>query len=465
MPSAVSPKLFAYPQELRSDFERTRGLNFSGGSHVSAAEIWRFMTEDAPRRFPYAFDLGTHNTGRISQDVTFFSGIKRSYLQLTLKDRLAKDRAEGRPIILCQGGQTMDIYYAGGGIPLRPGTIMGWARNQEEGLSLRQNDLRGVNILESGRNRVSMESCNQISAHAAIDAGIVPMDIVAPYLCLRCSDMAYLTESHRDRPGIRDGLALVDFPIEAQGKPWAADLVASELRKLVAKISAFSKRPVEDAKIFRLIKLGNRARALAREIYDLWWAAPVPPTSGNDLNVASAANDLLGDPVATVDLLEQFRDEVKWRVEHGVKGHGVAARPKRLLVCGSCVGPNGYQVERAGGVVVGRDDGYNQVTVDVEESGDPYLAIAKSILAYPYEYPTEQRAAWTVKLAKKSRADGVLFMYHWGCNFQTGIARLVSDIVKERSGLPTTFIEMGELGRAEDTEQSVNRVESFLEML
>ena len=66
------------------------------------------------------------------------------------------------------------------------------------------------------------------------------------------------------------------------------------------------------------------------------------------LLVASAVNDLLGDPVATVDLLEQYRDEVKWRVEHGIKGHRLSARPKRLLICGSCVGPNGYQVERAG---------------------------------------------------------------------------------------------------------------------
>jgi benzoyl-CoA reductase/2-hydroxyglutaryl-CoA dehydratase subunit BcrC/BadD/HgdB len=465
MTTAEATKQFHYPPELEADFVKTRGLNFSDGSHVTAAEIWRFMTVDAPKRFPYAFDLGTHHGGRPSEDFTLFSGIKKSYLQLTLKDRLLKARAQGKPVILAQGGQAMDLYYAGGGIPLRPGVIIGWARNQEEGLSVRQNDLRGVGILEAGRNRVSMESCNQISAHAAIDSGIVPMDIVAPYLCLRCSDMAYLTESHRNVSGIKDGLALVDFPIEAAGKPWAAELMAKELRKLLDKIGQFTGKPVDDAEILRVIKLGNRARAYAREIYDLWWSAPVPPTSGDDLNVSSAVNDLLGDPVATVDLLEQYRDEVKWRVEHGVKGHGLSAKPKRLLICGSCVGPNGYQVERAGGVVVGRDDGYSQVTVDVEEAGDPCLAIAKSVLAYPYELPTEQRAQWTVDLAKRCRADGVLFMYQWGCNFQTGVARLVSDIIKERSGLPTTYIEMGELSKLEDTEQSVNRVESFIEML
>ena len=45
------------------------------------------------------------------------------------------------------------------------------------------------------------------------------------------------------------------------------------------------------------------------------------------------------------------------------------------------------------------------------------------------------------------------------------VARMISDIVKEQSGLPTTFIEVGELGRAEATEQSENRIESFIEML
>jgi benzoyl-CoA reductase/2-hydroxyglutaryl-CoA dehydratase subunit BcrC/BadD/HgdB len=310
-----------------------------------------------------------------------------------------------------------------------------------------------------------MESCNQIASHAAIDNRIVLVDMVAPYLCLRCSDMVYLTESHRSQPDNQTDLFLVDYPVESEGKPWAVDLVAAELRKLVLKISAFSGRTVDDEEVFRLIKLGNKARALAREISDLWWNAPVPPTNSTDASVAGIANDLLGDPIATVELLEQYRDEVKRRVENKIKGFGIADKPKRLLVCGSCVGPNTYQVERAGGIVVGRDDGYNLVTVDVNESGDPYENVAQAILSFPYEYPTEKRADWTVGLVKKSRADGVIFMYHWGCNFQTGVARMVSDIVKERSGVPTTFIEMGELGRAEDTEQSVNRVESFLEML
>jgi benzoyl-CoA reductase/2-hydroxyglutaryl-CoA dehydratase subunit BcrC/BadD/HgdB len=41
----------------------------------------------------------------------------------------------------------------------------------------------------------------------------------------------------------------------------------------------------------------------------------------------------------------------------------------------------------------------------------------------------------------------------------------MSDIIKEKIGIPSTIIEVGELGREEITEQSKNRIESFVEML
>jgi benzoyl-CoA reductase/2-hydroxyglutaryl-CoA dehydratase subunit BcrC/BadD/HgdB len=464
MAATLERTIFRYPESIREAFVAGKGLSFGDGTEVSAAEIWTYLTEEAPRRFPYSFTLGANVMTRISPDVTLFSGLKRTYLTLTLKDRVLKAHAKGIPVVLVQGGQTLDPYYAAGAIPLRPGFVIGWARDMQEGLNLRESDLRGVNILESGRNRVSMEACNQIAAHAAIDDGIIPIDLIAPYLCLRCSDMAYLVEAHRgkkERP-----LQLIDQPIDQVGKPWAAELVAAELRKLVLKIDSLTKTTTDEERFRRQIALANRARALAREIIQLGWDAKEPPLNSVDAAaVPSIANDFAGDPAATVQVLEEMRDEVALRVKNGVRGEGLPPNPKRLFICGSCVGPNTTQVEAAGAALVGRDDNWSCVFFDAEEEGDPYLATAKAILAYPYEQPTEARAEWTVDMIKRSRADGVIFMYNWGCNFQTGIARLLSDIVKERSGLPTTFIEVGDLSRLEGTEQSGNRVEAFIEMI
>ena len=134
---------FSYPEEIKDKFIATPGLKFKDGSTVSSAEIWEFMTKEAPRRFPYAFDAGANNMGRFSDDVHFLSGIKRGYLTLTLKDRVMKQHAAGTPTVLVQGGQAMDAYYAAGGIPVRPGLVMQWARNMEEGLSLRQSETLG----------------------------------------------------------------------------------------------------------------------------------------------------------------------------------------------------------------------------------------------------------------------------------------------------------------------------------
>ncbi len=102
--------LFSYPSELGPQFAETEDIKFRDGTSVSASQVWDFMTEEAPRRFPFAFDNSANHIGRLSDDVEFFGGIKRGYLTLTLKDRLLKAHDKGVPVVLIQGGQSMDPY-------------------------------------------------------------------------------------------------------------------------------------------------------------------------------------------------------------------------------------------------------------------------------------------------------------------------------------------------------------------
>lgn len=156
-----------YPEEIGPAFSETSGLEFSDGRQVPAAEIWDFMTKVAPVRFPHAFDLNIYFR-TISTDVSLFSGIKRNYLTLTLKDRLLDAHSKGIPTVFIQGGQTVEPYYAAGGIPVRPGVVSGWARNMVEGLNTRQSNQRGMSILEGGRRSITVDSCGQIAAHSAV---------------------------------------------------------------------------------------------------------------------------------------------------------------------------------------------------------------------------------------------------------------------------------------------------------
>jgi len=465
-----------YPPRLEPVFTATDGLEFSDGRYVSSKEIWRFLTQDAPKRFPDAFNL--YSTGFIGSssrvrgrfrraiDFSLFSGIKHNYLTLTLKDRIETARKKGTPAILVQGGQTVEPYYAAGGIPLRPAYVGTWARSQVEGLSTRDSARRSHSFLEAGRrNLTSPDACNQISSHSAVEEGIVPIDFVAPYLCLRCSDMAYLTETHRSGK-IQVPTYLVDHPVPGQEKrpnKWRVDYLKEELKILTQKISKLSGKEVTDEVLTAEIKRENKARKLLRDCYNIWWSAKVPPTNSSDHSgIRALAIDGCGDYSAAINVLEETRNELKQRVKDGVKGAGLKDDPVRLFTCGSCVGPNATLVDNVGGVIVGRDDFWSEAAVEVKEVGDPYENLAEAILSFPYELPTVERAEWIAEQAKKSRADGVIFMYAWGCNYQTGVARMIADIVKQRTGLTTTAMET-ELGQ--DSEQIENRIEAFIEIL
>ncbi|MNC59915.1 2-hydroxyglutaryl-CoA dehydratase, D-component [compost metagenome] len=89
--------------------------------------------------------------------------------------------------------------------------------------------------------------------------------------------------------------------------------------------------------------------------------------------------------------------------------------------------------------------------------------MSRAILSYPYEQPLKERARWTVEQIRKSRADGVLFLYNWGCNTQSAIARALVDEIKKETGLPTLIIEH-EFGGSQ-SEQLLNRINAFIEMI
>ncbi len=457
--------IFRYPEEIKSQFFEKDDLVFKDGTRATTEQIWNFMADEGPRRYPYAFNTSTHHVGRISSDVNFLSGIKRGYFALTLYDRMTKAQNSGVPIVFIQGGQGMEPYYAAGGIPARPAFISQWALNKKEGLNLREADIRGNKIREESRKAISVEAC-QTAGYGTVQEGFINVDLIAPYLCLRCSDIAYGVEAYRHGK-VKVPLFLVDYPVGSQqDAEWAVKYLSKNLFDLVQEISKLSGKEVTEDDVKNEIKLHNQIRRLARKYADLWWGAKVPPTNSVDhSSTLQLGNEGYGDPTAAKQILEESYVEAKERVKNSVKGEGLSDDPARLFICGSCVTPNPYLVDKAGGVVVAKDDGWSEVSTDVAETGNPYENLARAILSYPYEQPTEERAAWTAEQVKKSNADGLIFMYNWGCNYQTAIAREVADIVKTETGIPTINIELAELGRREALEQSHNRVEAFIEML
>lgn len=456
---------FRYPEELRPGFIETPDLLFRDDTRVTTEEIWNYMTKEAPVRYPYAFNASGNYVGRLSEDVRFLSGIKRGYLSISFYDRLTEAKKKGVPIVYNQGGQTWEPYFAAGGIGTHPVYLGQWALNKKEGLSFREASSRQDTIREEARKRLSVEICND-AAYGAIQRGEIEVDLIAPYLCLRCSDVAYGVEAHRHGE-VKTPLFLVDYPVDHQkDKEWAVDFFRKTLIRLVEKVSALSGKETTEEDLRNEIKLHNQVREVTRDYVHSWWSAKVPPTNSVDhSNIISLGNEMYGDPVATKQVAEESLKETKERIKKSVKGAGLKDDPARLFICGSCVSPNTTFVDKVGGVVVGKDDQWSEIYTHVKETGDPYDNLARAILSFPYELPTEDRGHWTAEQAKKSRADGVIFMYQWGCNYQTAVARMINDVVKDELGIPTVNIEIAELGRMEALEQSENRVEAFIEML
>lgn len=458
-------KTFSIPEELKERFIETHGLDFRDGTHVSSEEIWNFMTIEAPKRYPFAFSIGRAHTSQMSKDVEFFGGIKRGYLSLTLRDRLLKAHSKGTPIIYVNGGQTVDPYFAAGGIPIVPGPLRGWARDMEEGLSIRGADTRSMSIIEAGKQKSTIDSCTDpVAVMEAIHQSVVPVDLIAPYLCLRCCDIGFAIESYRSDPH-KIPAYLVDYPI-TQDDDWTLKYLAARIHGLMKKIGELKGTQASDEDLKKEIKLENKGRRLARETVELSWSASTPPINSMDTqrNITLGRFDS-GDSLAATQILEENNREVKDRIKHSEKGAGVVDDPIRIFSCGSCFGLRGDFVDEKGGIVVGTDDHLSKIYADVEETGDPYENIARSVLSYNYEQPTEMRAEWIVELVKKSRADGVICGYHWGCKYQSAVSRLIADIVKKETGLPTINIETVEKGRLVNEEQHLNRIESFIEIL
>jgi len=462
----MSEQLYVYDEEFKEQFLQSENITFNDGSRVTPEEIWDYLNNEAPKKYPYAFEANAFYGSRASNDVTLPAALKNTYLSLTLSERMEKAKDKDTAIAFIQGGQAVDPYTAAGAIALRPALVNNWYRGKSHGKNVNSEELSRKTDKERAYRGISFEACNT-AGYEHIQEDNLGVDIVAPYSALRCSDISYSLEAHRHgkrRDEVK--LFLADYPMHNQAdKKWAIEYFAKNLKKLVDNIDDITGKKTTEEDLRNAIKLHNEGRKIAIELADLWWSVDNPPTNGADRSALFTMGglELHGDTQATLSVLREAKDSIAERVKNGVKGYGIVDNPKRLFVCGSCVSPNNYRTEEAGAIVVGTDNGWSHISTIVKEEGDPYFNLAKATLEYPYEQSIEKRAAWTIEQIRKSRADGVIFLYNWGCNTQSAIARAVCDVIKRETGLPTLISE-NEL-RGLQPEQQQNRINAFVEMV
>jgi len=453
--------LFSYPEELEQQFVETEDIHFNDGTSVSSSEIWKFMTEEGPRRFPYYYDTKSYFriAQRLSEDAELFSSIKRSYLYLTQPDLLQKSHDNGKPIVLIRPHQlTREVYHAAGVIALNVNSATQWVRSTKEGLNSRGYNVWDQSLLDLGCQEGFVEGCRPaMSVAPSIIGKSIPIDGIAPFLCPHCSDITYAAEAYRRNK--KYPMYFVDYPVfdKLDDKEWAVKYLAGNLRKLAEEMSKISNKEITEEDLTKQIKLENQWRRLLQEYLDAWWSAPVPPTNSLDHSNIYQFTNIYPDWVALTDLLKETTKEVKERVKHSIKGKGLADDPVRVWG-----GVQTSLIDEAGGVSVGNIRSSSPVPI-VDEKGDPYENMAKTLISDPIDSPAETQAKNAVKFIKKTRADGAIVSYGWGCNYLATIQQIIFDHVQDETGIPVLIL--GNSSVTESSGQLRTRIEAFVEML
>ncbi|HET7699335.1 MAG TPA: 2-hydroxyacyl-CoA dehydratase [Candidatus Limnocylindria bacterium] len=244
----------------------------------------------------------------------------------------------------------------------------------------------------------------------------------------------------------------------------AADFLAAEYRRVALELAGVSGHAPDDEDLRASITAFNAMRARLRELYALRAASPEKLSTAELYTLARMAT--FTDPAESTLLLAESLEAAGAR----------DARPKdriRVVVVGSfCEQPPLELIaglEEAGCYILDDDFllGWRLFRHDVPETGDPYLALARSYLHDSLHASTKHdlrdpRAASLIASARSNRADAVIFLGAKFCEpglFDYALYRRAL----EQEGIPHLFLEFEEKMWMYDKIRS--EVETFVESM
>ncbi len=262
---------------------------------------------------------------------------------------------------------------------------------------------------------------------------------------------------------------VVELP-QCKDRPQARVHFIAELKVLVKKLEAASKKRLTTESLQAAIAKIAKKRNLLRRIYETRRVDPVPISGKDALLVSQVA--FYDDPDRQIEMLGKLAEELEQRVK---AGEGVMAKgTKRILVSGTPMAiPNWklhHVIETSGAVVVAEEtctgtryfQGEVKVTgkkVDdlVENIADRYLGINCACFT-----PNEGRKEDILRLAKEYKVDGVVLYTLSFCTNYDMEAQTLEKELKQHNipvlGITTDY-------SSEDSAQLKTRVEAFLETL
>jgi benzoyl-CoA reductase/2-hydroxyglutaryl-CoA dehydratase subunit BcrC/BadD/HgdB len=398
-------------------------------------------------QFPGIFDYQPDPSLRGMSELT--------YMILSLEERLKKARRQGAKIVGKWPANPTDLYFGSGVIALDP-FFAGYCRILAESSG---------GLAKRGRAQLSEDACPaQAAAYSIISEDIFPMDFFYPFIGPWCYDSQYCFEALRHKVEGDYG----DHPVYSRKgeKQPSFDYMLAEIRRFIGRMEELTGKRVDPEQLRQEFVIENRLRQILREITDLAQLNPPPINSLDLILCIFISTDWLGDPEASLQVLSRILDAARRRQSQGEKGKLAHPDPMRLLITGIAWGDLGLynMVDELGGMIVGAECVFNLYYEDIDLEGDPLKIIARRFLNTPYALPAEQRAQWTVNnIRRAKRVDGVIFNCNFGCNYQAAEARMVTDIIKQETGLPCLITD-ADLPK-ENRGQMRTRLEAFLEVI
>jgi benzoyl-CoA reductase/2-hydroxyglutaryl-CoA dehydratase subunit BcrC/BadD/HgdB len=244
---------------------------------------------------------------------------------------------------------------------------------------------------------------------------------------------------------------------------------AEEIKDLKALVEKETGNEVTAEKLAEAIKLINAKRAALERLYALRRNENVPISGTDTLLISQIA--YYDDPARFTAMVNKLCDELEKRVADGVN---VAPGKKRILISGTPMAiPNWKMhnlVETSGGVVVCEETctGTRYFENQVDESGKTLDEMVQNI-ANRYMgincacfTPNTARADDVIRLAKDSKADGVIDVSLMFCQTYDIEGRALEERCKAE-GIPFLGIETDYTDN--DAQQLKTRIGAFIEML
>ena len=432
-----------YLEKSRKIFLNQKGLTFRDGSYHSPEHIWEWIFEkDAPEKYPNIF------IGFDGYDLESPSIIKFIYLYYSFYDRLIE--ASDRGVLIVNRKETIpDMFFALGSIPIRGGA----------GAALRH-----VNKLSAVAE--NFEACGAGSSWAWKDNRIPYGAQVVP-TGVHCYDTPNNALAVHRAGKVDIPIFFLDNPIGSGDKEWAIDYRVQTLRRAAEEISKLTGVAVDEEKLRSEIKIGNKVRKAVWKIFEIQGESPNPPFTAFEFEtILHSGHNWAGEPEAYLEVLEGIAAEAKERESHKVHGTVIHKNPVRIFVGGACTHFRPLIGHTSGAVPVGVEWFLVPSHGSLNEAGDPFRALVEGTPLKSLTARLEEHADWIVEHIRKSRAEGFIYGYKWGCNFASSAAHVISDVVKKKTGIPVLIMETDFIGKlANESGGGLTRVEAFIEIL